>query len=78
MFRPVNYFSVDLAPRVREKVTSHGERSGRRLAMATVEQRPLRQAFREGAAMVERLAGCVRNATDSGLFGREAVVTFCR
>lgn len=57
---------------------SEGEQGGRRLAMATAERRPLRQAFREGATRVERLAECERNARDNGLFGREVVVTFCR
>eukprot|EP00752_Nemacystus_decipiens_P003848 g3540.t1 len=60
------------------KVASRSEQSRRRLATATAEQRPLRQAFREGTAVVERLAACVRNATDGGMFGREAIVTFCR
>ncbi|CAB1118567.1 unnamed protein product [Ectocarpus sp. CCAP 1310/34] len=50
----------------------------RRLDFVMEEQRPLSVAFREGAATVERLAACVRNATDSGLFGREPTVTYCR
>lgn len=78
MSLPVRDVPVDLAPRGREKVPHRGEQSARRRRRLVDEERPLREAFQEGASMVEGLAGCVRNATDSGVLGTEATITECR
>ncbi|CAM9626157.1 unnamed protein product [Scytosiphon promiscuus] len=42
------------------------------------ELRSLQEAFLEGKMRAEKLSACVKDATDAGLFGREATFTLCR
>lgn len=51
-------------------------RARRKLKLA--EDRTLPMVLEEGAERVERLSQCFKDATDNGLFGREAEVTSCR
>lgn len=43
-----------------------------------IEDRTLLEVLEEGAERVEKLSKCFKDATDSGLFGREVEFTSCR
>ena len=60
-----------------EVVAEPKEVRGRR-RLKLVEDRTLVEVLEEGAERVEKLSKCFKDATDSGLFGREVEVTSCR
>lgn len=43
-----------------------------------IEVRTLEEVAFEGKERATRLADCISNASEQGLFGREPAVTFCR
>lgn len=43
-----------------------------------IEVRTLEQVISEGKERATRLADCISNVSEQGLFGREPAVTFCR
>ena len=60
----------------RAEVAEAAVRARRRLKL--VEERTLSEVLAEGAERVARLSECFNNASNNGLFGREAEVTSCR